>query len=312
MMRLRERLALSRFFRGENPVEGPIVLNQRRVFILPNRRGFELAAVLLVQLLVATNYSNNLAFILSFLMVSIAVLGILYGFRNLAGLELSAVRGEAVFAGELARFDVYLSNPSRFPRIALQLQTASIDPVTTDVPAMSNARIRLAVPAPRRGRMRLPRVTVSSRFPLGLFRSWSPNNLAVDILVYPRPAKAGMPFPQTAWGIGTQLGDADDFRGFQSYQPGDPLRRIHWKGVAKGQGVHVKAYENARNGELLLDFSTVAGSVEERLSQLCRWILEAEQAGLRYTLRLPHLTVPASLGSAHRLRCLEVLALFPA
>lgn len=311
MRGLRQLLAETRFYRGENPREGPILLSQRRIFILPNRRGWGFAGVLLIQLLVATNYSNNLAFILSFLMVSIALLAILHGYRNLAGVELSAARSEPVFAGNAAPFEVYLSNPSRFPRIGIRIETEPAPPASAYVPPQTNTRIRLAVPALTRGWLRLPTVTVSSTFPLGLFRSWSPNNLKVHTLVYPKPAPEGRPFPQHPGTAGARIRDADDFRGFQAYQPGDPLRRIHWKGFAKGQGVHVKEYEDGSDGALILDFSLTAGSVEARLSQLCRWVLDAEQAGLRYAMRLPHLDVPSGLGIGHRNRCLEALALFP-
>lgn len=310
-LRLRERLASSRFFQGEKATAGPILLNQRRVFILPNRRGWGLALVLLIQLLAATNYSNNLAFVLSFLMVSIALLGILYGFRNLAGLEVGAVRGDPVFSGEAAAFEICLSNSGRFPRIAVCIETADDEHRMTDVLPFTNAGVRLHVPAKHRGWQQLPTVTLSSTFPLGLFRTWSPLNLSARVLVYPRPAQPGMPFPEQPGRAGALRTDADDFRGFQSYQPGDPLRRIHWKGVAKGQGVHVKEYEDGRNSELLLDFVRTPGPTEARLSQLCRWILEAEQSGLSYGLRLPHLAIASSMGPAHRRRCLEALALFP-
>lgn len=311
MFRLRERLAQSRFFRGEEAVDGPIRLNQRRVFILPNRRGWGLALLLLIQLLTATNYSNNLAFILSFLLISIALLGILYGFRNLAGLELSAGRSDPVFAGDVASFELYLNNPGRIPRVSLEVESVGGPHFMTDVPPLTNARLSLEVPAQRRGWLVLPTITLSSTFPLGLFRTWSPNNLRSRTLIYPRPAKQGKPFPEQPDRIGMLRTEADDFRGFQSYQPGDPLRRVHWKGIAKGQGVHVKEYEDGRSGELALDFASTPGPAEVRLSQLCRWILEAEQLGLRYRLRLPELDIPAGSGPAHRRRCLEALALFP-
>lgn len=310
-LRLRERLSWSRFFRGEKAVEGPILLDQRRVFILPNRRGWGMALVLVIQLLAATNYSNNLAFFLSFLMVSIALLGILYGFRNLAGMQVGAGRSEPVFAGERAAFELYLDNPGRFPRIAVRIDIAGGIPMAVDVLPLTNTRVRLEVATEHRGWLQLPTVTLSSTFPLGLFRTWSPVNLSTRTLVYPRPASPGMPFPEHPGTSGVLRTDADDFRGFQSYQPGDPLRRIHWKGVAKGQGVHVKEYEDGRNSELLLDFALTPGPPEARLSQLCRWILDAEQSGVSYGLRLPHLIIPSAIGITHQRRCLEALALFP-
>lgn len=65
------------------------------------------------------------------------------------------------------------------------------------------------------------------------------------------------------------------------------------------------------NSELLLDFALTPGQPEARLSQLCRWILDAEQSGVSYGLRLPHLIIPTAIGITHQRRCLEALALFP-
>jgi uncharacterized protein (DUF58 family) len=307
----RERFDLRRFFKGEKAVDGPVVLNHRRIFILPNRYGFGLALLLLIQTLVATNYSNNLAFILSFLMASIALVAILHGFRNLAGLVVRPGRVEPVFAGEEALFELFLENRGSFPRVALKLATRSTSPRLLDVPARSDHPVRLPIPAPQRGWMTMPMLTIASTFPLGLFRAWSLLNLPLRALVYPAPAPVGLPFPEQLGQGQGQLFNADDFRGFQSYQPGDPLRRIHWKGVAKGQGVLVKEYRGERQSELILDWNRTPGNdVELRLSQLCRWVLDAERAGLSFGLRLPGVTIPPALGAAHGRRCLEALALF--
>jgi len=50
--------------------------------------------------------------------------------------------------------------------------------------------------------------------------------------------------------------------------------------------------------------------VEERLSHLARWVLDAHAAGLTYGLRLPGANVDMAAGVAQRDRCLEALALY--
>jgi uncharacterized protein (DUF58 family) len=308
---LRERLDIRRFFEGEKAREGPILLNHRRVFILPNRRGLALGLLLFIQLLAATNYSNNLAFILDFLLASIALLGILHGFRNLAGVSLRAGLVSPVFAGESACFEVLLENPRDRPRISLNMTSKSGTALHLDLPPRSVVPVKLAVPTERRGWLNLPTLTLASTFPLGLFRCWSPVNLTQRALVYPRPAPPGLPFPSEDGDAGRRKLSSDDFHGFQAYQPGDPLKRIHWKGVAKGQGVHVKEYRAAETADLNLDyFNTPGAGTEARLRQLCRWILDAEQAGIRYRLSLPGATIAAAQGPAHSRQCLEALALF--
>jgi uncharacterized protein (DUF58 family) len=50
--------------------------------------------------------------------------------------------------------------------------------------------------------------------------------------------------------------------------------------------------------------------IEARLSRLTRWVMLAEERGLRYGLRLPAAGVPLGEGFAHRERCLRELALY--
>jgi uncharacterized protein (DUF58 family) len=50
--------------------------------------------------------------------------------------------------------------------------------------------------------------------------------------------------------------------------------------------------------------------VEERLSQLALWVIEAERAGHSYGLRLPGIAIPPALGQLHFHECLRALSLF--
>jgi len=309
---LRERLDPRRFFQGEKAAPGPITLGHRRIFIIPNKRGFGLALLLLIQLLVSINYNNSLGFILTFLVGSIAMFGAVYSFRNLAGLALRSSWPEPVFAGAAAQFKLNLDNPGQTPRIALQIGLRHDPAQDLNLLPGENQQVILGVKADRRGWLELPTVTLASAFPLGLFRAWSPVRLKERVLVYPRPAPDSLPFPVSAGGDGGQRrANTDDFHGFQSYQPGDPLRRIHWKGVAKGQGVHVKEYRGEESIQLYLDWTQTPGhDVEARLSRLCRWVLDAEQTGASYGLRLPGTDIKPASGPAHLRMCLESLALF--
>ena len=308
---LRERFDPRRFLMGEKALVGPVVLSHRRIFILPNLRGLGLALLLSIQLLVAINYNNNLSFILTFLLASIALLGLFYGFRNLAALRIRAGRVEPTFAGDTASFEIYLDNPTPLHRIALQITKKDAVPVLLNIAPAVSIPVRLPVKTKRRGWLYLPTVTVSSTFPLGLFRAWSPVNLQVRALVYPKPASSGLPFPERLGQGEHKRQNADDFRGFQNYQPGDALRRIYWKGVAKGQGVRVKEYHGEDRSELHLRWMQTPGfDAEARLSQLCRWVIDAEQSGLHYGLELPGTHIAPATGANHFRRCLEALALF--
>jgi uncharacterized protein (DUF58 family) len=310
---LRERLDLRRFFQGEKPADGPIVLSHRRIFIVPNRRGLGLALLLLIQWLTAINYNSNLGFVLTFLLVAVSLLAMLQGYRNLSELRFQPRQAKPVFAGEQAGFEVFISNPTPLPRYAVWLRLKGAQPVRVDIATDEGASAVLGIRAERRGWFHPGTVTVYTEFPLGIFHAWSPLNFRERVLVYPKPADDSAPFP-VASGYGKlsrERHSAEEFAGFQAYQAGDPLRNIHWKGVAKGHAPQVKRYAGEQADDLLFSLDETPGAdLEARLSRICRWILDAEAAGLRYALILPGTRLPPHSGADHCRRCLEALALF--
>ena len=49
----------------------------------------------------------------------------------------------------------------------------------------------------------------------------------------------------------------DDFAGLRKYQPGDSLRHVAWKAVARGQAVMTKQFSGLAAGELWLDWDSL-------------------------------------------------------
>ncbi len=309
---LKQRFALSRFFRGEQPSKEALTLTQRRIFILPTAKGFGFVGLILLLLLIAFVYNNNLVYLLGFMLASIFFISIIHTYQSLAGLVIRSSHTLPAFAGEKCGFAFNIFNPSDQPRLDIHVKLES--ETLTDLPAQDQLRVILYRQAKKRGVLDCGVLTLSSTFPLGLFRAWSPLRFKLQALVYPCPAETMAPFPE-AEGIQGEKGQGikggDDFYGLKSYQQGDPIRQIHWKSYAKGQGLYSKQYSGAVTTDLWLDYAMAPGhDVEQRLSRLCRWVIEAEQAGLHYGLILPTEKIACSRGAGHQKECLEALARF--
>lgn len=292
-----------------------VVLGRRQLFMLPTRFGLLFAVLLMVQLLAAINYGNGLAYALTFLLGSLAVVSMLYTHRNLFRLRLSASACAPVFAGEVASFRIHLVNDSDTPRFGVAVMKAKKEIARVDIPAHSSADVNLGVPAVKRGWLMLPELTVTTRFPLGLLYSWS-RRLALNhsCLVYPRPADPTARHTREEESLESTTGikaGGDDYIGAREFQPGDSPRHVDWKAVARGEPWRVKQFGAGYQATVWLDWDTLEGlDAETRLSVLARWVLDAEQNGMLYGLRLPPQTLTPANGEHHQHECLQRLALF--
>lgn len=303
--------------RTKPPEPTPIVLGQRRIYVLPTRAGLAYAGTLLVLLLGAINYNLSLGYVLTFLLAGLGITAILHSFRNLARLTIVPGRATAVFAGETADFHLILESPGGEERRCLRLHLPGQEAVVTDVPAAGSGVVRLALPAAHRGWLALPRVTIDTEFPLGLVRAWAYCAPDFRCLVYPQPAAKAPPLPWAAGGAGGRLAGArgsEDFAGLRGHQPADPPRHVAWK-IAARQGAEAplltKQFAGAAAASVWLDWNELPAGlgVEERLSLLTRWALDAHRDGLAWGLRLPGQTIGPAAGQAHLDACLTALAL---
>ena len=302
------------FFGPRQPEPSPIYLQQKRVYILPTRPGLAFSLSLIVMLIGSINYNLSLGYILTFLLTSMGLVAILHTFRNLVHLYVTAGRVEPVFAGEVAWFELFVENRAGYDRSSICLWHQG-KPTQCDVAAGRGTTVSVPAEAHARGWLAPGRITVDTRFPIGLLRAWSYVQPDMRCLVYPKPDDALLPLPEPAGGAGAKRvagGGSDDFAGLRAYQTSDSPRHIHWKAVARGQGLQTKVFSGRAAAELWLDWNELPPGLnqEAKLSRLTRWVLEADQQGLRYGMRLPGLALEPDTGEAHRLACLRQLALY--
>jgi uncharacterized protein (DUF58 family) len=269
---------------------------------------------------------------LTFLVTSIALVGMYHTHRNLSRLQLKGQRAAPVHAGETASFELLISNPTPEARFALNF--ALLMPtrrkrrhgkverpmrgVWVDVPAASTAQVGIGMPTRRRGRRPCPRIRIGTRYPFGLWEAWAYLTPSLSAIVYPTPEADPPPLPLGGGGDLSEsaalIAGGDDFGGVRPYQPGDPRRAIAWKLAARSDELTVRLFESNAGEEIVLDFDAMPSSlgIEARLSRLTSWVLMAEAANLRYGLMLPGAALLPGSGARHRERCLETLALFRA
>lgn len=292
----------------------PLVLQARRVYILPTKAGAGFGVLVFVMLLAGLNYTNSVALLLTFALVGYAILGIHETQRQLKGLRVVMAGPGDSFAGDTGRVELRFENTLHVARGPLWLRCGSEADCELELAPRSVGTQFVIYRAPRRGRYRLPRVAISTVAPLGLFRAWSWLHLPLDAIVYPAPGGL-RPLPRRGGlrraGAAAPLATgAEEWASLRPFTPGDSPRAVAWKLYARGAPLLVSQYAGAAGEHHELDFVRLPGLGEEaRLSQLAQWVLQCERQREPYSLRLPGVTVPRGLGAAQRQRALRALAL---
>ena len=288
--------------------------------LVPTRHFAKLAFFLSAVLYAAVSQNNGAAYVLLFLLTSVMLVSALHTLLNLRGLKVSIEAVKPAFAGQEISVPLEIVNPTHRTRHAIEgnlsnPENASSE-VAEEIPPDEACRVALRFPALVRGEYEISNVCLTSVYPLGFLQSKIRIATRQRYLVYPKPA--GNPkLPTTATHSTRQKfahtqPRGDEFAGVRAYVPGESQRHVDWKAVSRGQPMMTKQFADAETGiELHFDFAKVpSADTEQRLSQLALWIIEAERAQRRYSLRLPSAQIAPSLGEAHFHRCLRALALF--
>ena len=310
--------AISRVRRWARKRQGtdPVTTKLRpgRIYILPTGVGIVFAIMAFAMLLGSMNYNNNLSFVLTFILTGIGFVSMHQCQRNLVGLELTFAGTESVFAGQTMRFGVAVTNRSKSARYGVRLYLKDAASDSQDLQPGESKIFVLPVSTTQRGRISLDRFGIRTLFPFELFRSWAWLHMDIGGIVFPTPVEHPPEPPATTVAHGHRQHDArgeEDFAGLRKYQRGDSPRHVAWKAFARSGQLLSKQFAGADTSSQWFDFDDIQiDDVEQRLSILTSWIVDADRTGEDYGLRMPGVEYQPAHGEAHRRMCLETLALF--
>lgn len=286
-------------------------LNNRNIYIFPSKFGLLYIALMAVLLIFATNYANNLIYLISFSLAGIGVMSIVFTYKNLNGLSIAFEKTEPTFAGEAAHIILKADIPNRSECWCLDFSPAPS--LSFDI-KKPNQRLRIPIETTIRGLYPIDRIRLRTSYPFGLLTAWAYIYPSGKLVVYPKPEE-NAPTPsgigaENIKGNATQQGDAD-FVGHKRYRPGDSLTHAYWPSLAKGQELQVKQFATPVSHEQWLYWNATEGlDTEQRLSRLCQWILWSDAQKLPYGLAIPGINITPATGEEHKRRCLGALASF--
>jgi len=309
--RLRQRL-----FRSDANDMLPLTIRHERIYILPTGRGMAFLGVVMIMLLASMNYRLNLGYALSFILVGLFASSLLATYLNLVKLTFVSVKAKDTFSDMPLVFEIAITATGNRLRHSIEI-AASDSNDRIDIGRQRCATARLKITAPGRGVHHLGRITLSSDFPLGLWRGWGYVHVDAPGYVYPKPEIPLAPFHSSSEGNLTSQKHTDEreFKELRTYQITDSPSSVAWKTVARGGAWYSKQFESSdsNNYSVYIRWSDIEKSItpEQRLSRMCAWLLEAELKSLPYDFQLPAYDNLNSQRDFNRKQdCLRQLAMF--
>lgn len=302
------------WFRVAKSTNNIATLNPRQIYIVPTRWGLLYATMLIGLLIGSINYSLSLGYYVTFLLASLGNIAMLHTWRNLVHLQVAVLNAKPVFAGETAAINLKITEPKNRPRYVISAYFNPQAETVMDINANDALTVEVPLATVKRGWQRLPRLTIYTEFPLSLLHAWAVIENPFQFLVYAKPADSSntntLSADASAQGSSLLSKGDDDFNGHKNYQIGDSPSRVDWKASSRGIGMYTKQYSGAGVYSIWLDWADTAGTIETRISQLTRLVIDAHASQQSYGLRLPNNELAPNNTEAHYHQALTTLALF--
>lgn len=271
-----------------------------RVYILPTRFGAIYGGSLFLMLSLSYTYNNNLAYALTFFLVSLGFASLFFTQKFMQELRLEAPSEIEGQEGHRLFLPIRLQGLTqahsqvevRWPAQQKGLRFIS----SFSLPQEQHQLHRLELQAEARGLYPLQTVEVRSTYPLGLFRAWKRVSITTEAIVFPSPEGSLKP-PQgdsaeekSASAKRPLVGpEPEDFLELRPWREGDPLTRLDAKASARRDQDLVKDFESPEQNHWVFRWQDTQGlqDLDSRLRQLSAWLEFARKQNRQFRLELP-------------------------
>jgi uncharacterized protein (DUF58 family) len=293
-------------------------VRENRIYIMPSGRGLLFLAAVVVMILTAATYNNNLVFILGFFLFAVFVTSMVQTHYALKGVRLEFIGAEDGFEGDRLGLLFQLTQKKARWRRGLIVRTSSKKFTTLNTkpermsPTELTHPVRVEVSAWRRGVHNLSEVFLETYYPLGLFRAWKIFRPKGLMFVYARPEGSlklsSSNFEYGDQDLGLRSSPEGDFGELKEYQNGESYHQIAWKHYARTGQLYTKIHWGHEHKHYEIPWNPSGRNLETYLRQMSRWIEDAVEEGASFEIQTPDQKIESGHGLDHRRLCQRALA----
>jgi len=286
-----------------------LILKHHNIYVVPSKFGLAFLCFNILIFVLGSNYQNNLVLLSAYLLISFFIISILQSYFNLMNTHISFLDVEDGIEKTGYSLSFLLSNPNQAYSLIIK---ATNDESLIDSISVDKKLVKLRVSGLKRGKHKVARIKILSRYPFGLMSIWSYSIFPKSVYIYPTPLPI-ISYGKSLSDQGDQKDDilkkgSNEFYAIREHQSGESFSRISWKHYAKTHQFLVKEFSESYSGEYIFNLLDMPGDFETKLQHLSYLINQAYHDKLTFGLSLPGKIIPASKGNDHLKYCLRALS----
>jgi len=284
---------------------------RRQLYMLPTKVGWMFSLMVFALFLASIKFSHQPTFLLTFLLSAIAITSSLHTHKNINKLTMTLGNATPCFVNDRLSFPITLHNQLNNHRHSIWVMCGDFQECV-DIPSNDSTTLTIQLTAKKRGEFTLPKVSLTTHYPIGILFSWSRAFQSTSkAIVYPKPldllSRPSLKDVESDESVSSDINQT-------KRNSGEQISYIHWPAFAKTGKLVSKEYDQDTEQRLVFSWDDLDSLEREaKLSQLSHWVLEASRGRekVAYQLSIPNFESEYSASEAHTTQCLKKLALFP-
>lgn len=223
-------------------------LSSNKTYILPTKIGLALIFVVFLVFIIAITFGHPFSYFITFFSISIIVVCAFSTNSEISKMTHFQFKDVFQEAGTEGTFLFEASKKEVGSPKVIETKVENSKAVKKSTLTENYLQIRGVICAKKCSISKIPRVRISTTYPLGIFRAWKYIDSKSDLIVFPKRIEAGKDFYGSSFihsdslSIGQKSETKDEFLDHRLFRESDSWKHIDWKAFARGKGLLTKNF----------------------------------------------------------------------
>jgi uncharacterized protein (DUF58 family) len=242
-----------------------------------------------------------------------AISGILSVY-NLKNISFSIIQNYDIFAMTPATLRLEAKTKYSLPSVLIKVKINNSEAMLTYV--KDKAQFNLTFVFPKRGKVLIEKITVSSYFPFYFFNRILRIPTKYEVIVFPQPIKCDYSFYFSRGNkyIESKQTSGKAYEGetigVKNYTYNEPLKYIHWKASAKKSELMTKEFSPYIGQPTIVRLLDFSGDMEQKIGKATYAIIQIFKQGIPVGLELENKFYKPDISKNHLRKLMYALALY--